>query len=697
MSAHTTFIVIIFELLVLASSLWLIVSYFIHKERFKRRKLLRVCSMITIGVSLTGITILANLAAHKWNSNTQWGSFSTIELWSWVAISCGNLIVIVALHKGFQQILQSRKPLVAPSRTDTKNTDVTLPDQSHNTTETTDKALVSTLFNDGPSLFVITDTKLVIQEIGHYFAKLIGHSADELRGIPLLDLIDNEDRGNLNNLVTNGDKHRKTPFEPEVRFTSGAREPLWIRMSAKVVKKSQGTHRVIIYCQDIRETKSLAEIIAFHSSYDELTMLHNRMGLEKYLAKAIEDTTNTSRPTALFYIDIDQMKVVNDTCGYTAGDRLIQHLVSVIAQSSSQCEMFARVGGDEFALIKLNCSEDEAKAIAESIRSAAEDFTFVWHENNYKQSISVGIALSSHNTNTVIELIGAADAACYTAKQNGKNRVVVHSDGIDESQNNRRDMMWASRLQKAVQESAFELYFQPIERLNDASGHHVHYEFLIRYVDESGEHISPDQFIPAAERFGFSEQIDLWVITTALDYLDKHPEHTRILNCCSINLTSQSIANPRTRSAILQVVQSYDFPAEKICFEITESSAIQNLHEAIEFINELKTLGCSLALDDFGTGFSSFGYLKNLAVNYIKIDGSFVRDIIYDKFDRAMVSAINNIGKEMEIDIIAEYAENLSILRELEGLDVGFAQGFGISRPRPIQELEHYYAKEENR
>lgn len=681
MNFNATLIALFVEAAVVAACLWLFFTYLKSRDRLKSRTHQNLSVLLIVfGSTLICTTFLINILSGTIVDPYGTRSPSLGEFLSLLGISAGCLCIVYALVQMLKQLD------IANARRLIRKTGSRTPHVRENSDQ------FQAIFIENPANFLIIDAQQRVADANYAIARLLESKVEQLNNEMFRDLVLEEDRPLLKNLTPEKIRTKGFEYAIDLRLNHHDSDPMWVKITPRVIDIEGKGEGLLLNVQDIRETKNLAELIAFHSQYDELTMLHNREGLENYLARELETAISTDQQIALIYVDVDQIKVVNDTCGHAAGDRLLQHLVTVIGQSFEERDFFARVGGDEFALIKLNSCESEAKEIAERIRSAAEDFVFVWRNNTYRQSISVGVALSSPTITSVIDLIGAADSSCYTAKENGKNRVVMYSESIDTSNDNRRDMMWVSRLQKAIQDGDFELYFQPIEKLKQLrSSQHVHYELLIRYVDEQGRHIPPQHFLPAVERFGLSEQIDLWVLTTALDYLDKHPHHTEILDCCSINLTSQSIANPRIRSAILQVVQSYDFPREKICFEITESSAIHNLKEAQEFVNELKTLGCHLALDDFGTGFSSFGYLKHLEVDYIKIDGSFVRDIITDRFDRAMVSAINNIGKEMDIAIIAEYAETTSILKTLYNMDVDFAQGHAIAKPMPIYQLESYY------
>lgn len=678
MNFNAVLVIFLFELFVFVASIGLLIIYF----RDLQTNTTKMASKLSCAAAC--IFILSFLALLVSNRSFDPHTVHIDYVIARIGFCIGALILIITQFKVVSANSQRTKPEAVSNHDEKEAT------QSSPPSDTLD--VYHQIFQGGPASFLIVDSEQKIVKANNCAAELLQVSATKLIDRSLSSLTLLEDQWILKNLNLEKLASKKQGGELEIRLNLVDGEPRWI----KIIPQLLGTNNknILLLIQDISESKSLAELLAFHSQYDELTMLHNRSGLEKYLIDSLKSRRNKASPIALIYIDIDQLKVVNDTCGHSAGDSLIQQLVTIIGDVARSCDFFARLGGDEFALVKCDCTEGEAQKMAESVRCAAEDFIFIWKNNHYRQSVSIGVAITSPKLSDVVGLIGAADSACYTAKKNGRNRVIMYADDSNQtSYDSHKEVMWVSRLQKAIQKGAFILYFQPIEKLNSGNDAHIHYELLIRYIDDNGEHISPAHFLPAVERFGLSEQIDLWVLTTALDYLHKHPDHTEKLDCCSINLTSQSIANPRIRSAIIQVVQSYGFPRNKICFEITESSAIHNLSEAQEFVKELKMLGCHLALDDFGTGFSSFDYLKHLEVDYIKIDGSFVRDIITDRFDRAMVSAINNIGKEMGIEIIAEYAENAKILSTLKSMNIDYAQGYAIAKPRPIDELESYYAK----
>lgn len=549
-----------------------------------------------------------------------------------------------------------------------------------------------TLFDESPAIFMSVDQHQHITEINRHGANALGYHPEELLKLPFAGIVAPGDRPSQDTFFQ-ACLGGTLPPEIELRLIKKNAQHLWVKISARRISANDGTPLLIIVCQDISESKQLAESLSYQAQHDDLTGLYNRRALEAFLGEQLQNLSAITKPTALIYIDIDQLKVVNDTCGHSAGDEFIRLLVQRINEHQQNFDFFARVGGDELALVMCDTSREEAVDMAELARNIAEDLTFVWEEQSFRQSISVGVALTSRNIRTLTEILGAADAACYTAKQLGRNRVLVQEDTPEKLDTNRSEMLWVSRLQTALIRDHFELFFQPIMALRNGQHPYIHYEVLIRYLDDDGSHRTPDNFLPAAERFGLASQIDLWVLTTMFDFLDKHPAHSQALDCCSLNLSSHSLASHQTRSAIKQLLMTANFPVNKLCFEITETNAIHNLEEASQFVAELKILGCRFALDDFGTGFSSFGYLQNLDVDYIKIDGSFIKDIVTNKVGRSMVKAMNAIGRELGIATIAEYVESGEIMAELTQLGVPYGQGFGLAKPMPLSFVEEFYSR----
>lgn len=549
-----------------------------------------------------------------------------------------------------------------------------------------------TLFDKSPTLFTTVNALQTITDINLYGARLLGFDTASLVGQPLSMLISVEDAYKTQTFIDKCFTEPDHKMDIEIRMICNDMTKLWVRVAASVIHQQGEEDCLLLVCQDITESKQLAENLSYQAEHDDLTGLYNRRALESFLDRKIAAQMGHSTPLAMICIDVDQIKVVNDTCGHGAGDEYLCQLVQLINRQQRQFDFFARIGGDEFALVICETSKREAEELAEVIRNAAEDHLFEWEGKSYRQSISLGLALTSEQIRTRRDIFAAADSACFSAKQGGRNRVVVHADKPGRFNTNRSDMLWVTRIQNALMNDRFELYFQPIFPLFTSEQHYIHYELLLRYVDDQGKHISPDNFLPAAEQYGLANQIDLWVLTSALDFLQRNLEHTNALACCSINLSGRSLESHQSRMAILQLIMTAEIPPEKICFEITETSAIHNLNEVMEFISELKVHGCRFALDDFGTGFSSFGYLKNLDVDYIKIDGSFIRDILSDRLSKAMVKAMDSIGTELGVKTIAEYVENEDIQHALQEMNICYGQGFGLAEPMPINHLKKYYA-----
>lgn len=554
------------------------------------------------------------------------------------------------------------------------------------------------IFDSSPVFYISLTDSDAINDINTYSCNRLKYAFDDLVGARFLDIVAPDERHRIGLLLNTlrSNKQCDLEFETELRD----RDLNTIAVTVKVQSIQRGDFRTnYLFCLDVSESKELSNTLAFQALHDDLTELLNRRALEKYFNNRAS-LQSKGNLLAIIYFDVDQLKVVNDTCGHTAGDQLLKQLVAILKPvcENYKCNTFARIGGDEFAIIVTNLNREAIALFAESLRSTAEDLTFTWDSKSFRQSISVGVAISNKNTIGLKELLSTADAACYSAKENGRNQVRVNN--VDETNNqsdHRQGMLWVARLDQAIKQGNFVLNFQPIVQITKPRSNYIHYEVLLQYIDEKGRKVPPGNFLPSAERFGKSTEIDLWVITETFDFLRRNPEHTRQLSSCSINLTSHSIANHRAREAIISLVRAHNFPEGKVCFEITETSAISNLAEAIAFIKTLRSLGCRFALDDFGTGFSSFGYLKNLDVDYLKIDGSFVKGIGENKIDRAMVRAISEIAKAMGIKTIAEYVENDVIMRELNSIGVNFGQGFGIAKPMPIEAIhEHYHSAQQD-
>ena len=438
----------------------------------------------------------------------------------------------------------------------------------------------------------------------------------------------------------------------------------------------------VMIFRDVSKSHRLASRLSWQASHDELTQLINRREFERRLETTINSSRQDGSEHCICFMDLDKFKVVNDTCGHVAGDELLRQLSEIFKSCIRDDDTLARLGGDEFAVVLKKCKVGPAFKIAEQIRAAVEDFRFGWGGQSFQVGISIGLVIIDKNSPDVEEVFKEADSACYAAKEAGRNRVHLYSQDDKEISQRRGEAQWMVRIQSALEDGRFELNYQPIIPLNQ-SDEPVHYEILLRMIGEKGELIPPGAFIPSAERYQLMARIDRWVIEHLFSWMDDHWDYDSS-DVFAINLSGQSLADENLLYRIKKLFSVYAVPASRICFEITETSAISNLSKAQIFMAELKQLGCLFALDDFGSGLSSFAYLKSLDVDYLKIDGAFVKDMAEDPIDRAMVESIHNIGNVLKLKTIAEFVENDEILQALKQVGVDFAQGYGIARPRAL-------------
>jgi diguanylate cyclase (GGDEF)-like protein len=392
--------------------------------------------------------------------------------------------------------------------------------------------------------------------------------------------------------------------------------------------------------------------------------------------------TNTQQQSVLLFIDIDQFKIVNDTSGQVAGDQLLTQIGALIKKELVETDTLARMGSDEFAVLFENCSLSEAERRAEKIRLAIKQFRYIYKEKMFDIAVSIGVVRIDTQIENFSDIMGKADLACNIAKELGGNRIHVYHSSDQNTAKREDELQWVSRINQALEKDQFLLYRQLILPLHDGSGYEPHFEILLRLQDETGKIISPFFFIPAAERYNLMPKIDRWVIKNAL-YKMAAAQTSRPMSC-SINLSGQSFCESGFVEFVMEQIRKSGVAAKNICFEITETAAVSNLAQAVDFINTLKNIGCKFSLDDFGSGMSSFTYLKNLPVDYLKIDGYFVKNMLEDKIDHAMVASINQIGQVMELKTIAEFVENDAILQELKIMGIDYGQGYGIGKPEPF-------------
>ena len=440
--------------------------------------------------------------------------------------------------------------------------------------------------------------------------------------------------------------------------------------------------------RDITESYQLSEQLSYQATHDVQTGLLNRHAFYKALGQILQ----TDQQHVFCYLDLDQFKIINDACGHAAGDELLTQLSHILRQKVRPEDILARLGGDEFGLLLTNSDLTRGKRTANQIRRAIEAHQFRSQGQVYQTGVSVGLVVVSRDDDPKA-VMSAADAACSMAEEDGRNRIHIYNQGSQELVARYQQISWVRKINHALDKDLFILTRQPIVPINtndqDAEGEH--FEILVRMIDTQGQGtqlISPNEFIPAAERYQLMPKLDRWVIRKTIAQLTQQMHllgNLDNLHLCSINLSGQSLSDELFHSFIVSEFYSLPFSAEKLCFEITETAAIANMQSAIKFVNIIKSFGCKISLDDFGTGLSSFNYLKNLPVDYIKVDGMFIRDITNDPVDLAMVKSISDVSRMMGKEMIAEYVESQDILDKLQEIGVHYAQGYAIGKPERFE------------
>ncbi|HPF58883.1 MAG TPA: EAL domain-containing protein [Candidatus Competibacteraceae bacterium] len=517
--------------------------------------------------------------------------------------------------------------------------------------------------------------------------ELLGYQAEELLANQHLweRLIHPDDRARLKSILDSLEERQLVNCEYRVQRRDG--EWRWIRDTARLIFDDDGRplERVGSWL-DHTEAQQLAEQLTYQASHDSLTELPNRRAFEISLQQALESAREHDAEHVLFYLDLDQFKIINDTCGHMAGDALLREVSRILQGWIRRQDILARLGGDEFGVLMEHCPLSDAMRVANVLCNAVSDFRFSWENKTFRAGVSIGVVPIDVNSESCASVLSAADSACYAAKDAGRNRVHLYAENDMDLARRKGEMRWVSRINQALEDNRFQLAFQPIiPTQGPLNGHH--YELLLRMKDEAGQTVMPGAFLPAAERYHLAGKLDQWVVGTALDWLSSNPYHLNNLSLCAINLSGHSLGDNHLLDYLVGRLQRHAPLTRKICFEITETAAIANLSSALHFIHTLKGIGCRFALDDFGSGFSSFAYLKKLPVDFLKIDGMFVKDIIDDPVSLAMVSSINEIGHVMGMETIAEFVKDHEVLEKLRTIGVNYAQGYGISKPRPLGDL----------
>jgi diguanylate cyclase (GGDEF)-like protein/PAS domain S-box-containing protein len=478
-----------------------------------------------------------------------------------------------------------------------------------------------------------------------------------------------------------------------------------IRNSELVLRKRDGTKIVVLenaqavrshtgevmYFQgaltDITEAHEQSKRLSYDASHDALTGLINRREFELRVERAMEDRKVDKTEHAVCYMDLDKFKVINDSCGHVAGDELLRQLGAVLHARVRQGDTIARLGGDEFGVLLNHCTRENAILVSKNLLRAIRDFKFAWNQRQFPVGASIGLVPIDDSFANVTDVLSAADAACYQAKDRGRNQLHLYEPKDQTQGHYSGEIQWASRVKKALTNDEFILDIQPIIPVKPSARGSRYLEILVRMRDENGRQIPPGAFLPTVERYNLMGQLDSWVLKHTLAELSKESANLGAIGRVFINLSADSLLDSHFALNLSTILKQSQVPATKLCFEVTEASAMTNLTKANATINAVRELGCQFALDDFGTGVSSFAYLKALNVDYLKIDGAHIRDLANDKSDYEIVRAITHVGHALGREVIAESVESKRVLSALQEIGVDFVQGYTLAPPRPIEQI----------
>jgi diguanylate cyclase (GGDEF)-like protein len=440
----------------------------------------------------------------------------------------------------------------------------------------------------------------------------------------------------------------------------------------------------VIALRDVSDLRGLTRAMSYQASHDALTGLVNRREFEHKLEEALEATHGGARHV-LCYLDLDRFKAVNDECGHVAGDNMLREIAALIKEAVRDSDTVGRLGGDEFGILLAGCPLEKARQIADDVVRAVNDHRFIWKDKIFTVGVSVGLVEMTSESTSIEDLLHAADSACYVAKNQG-SRVHVYSARDEAAARQRGEILWLQLLQSALKENRFELHAQPILHVGATPVQHggPGLEILLRLKDEQGVHVAPSDFMRAAERYRLMPHVDRWVVQTALTALGRGAVRIAPGRSLCINLSGQTLGDAGFLEFVVECLDRTGVAPDRICFEVTENSVITNIEHARRFIGVLHGMGCSFALDDFGRGLSSFANLKNLSLDYLKIDGYFIRNLASDNVNQAMVTAMIKLARSLNFQVIAEHVEDLSALDSAKRMGVDFVQGYQVGRPQPL-------------
>ncbi|SFR63676.1 EAL domain-containing protein [Anaeromicropila populeti] len=554
---------------------------------------------------------------------------------------------------------------------------------------TVSKLFVDNIISSMTDAVIVVSSNNTIETVNEAALSLLEYREEELLNQPVSIIFDDQDFAIFSREWVNEVKEQGQLKNYETIGCTKSGKSIPVLFSCSVMKSNEkNVAYIVCTVRDNTEAKKAEDLMYYQANFDVLTGLPNRYYMENEITRVLKEFDTNETPHTFLSLDLDKFKVVNDVCGHHAGDQLIKHLALMMKQTLQPDVILCRIGGDEFGILLFNTDISEGCKIAERLCKVVRDFHFVWNDNMFTLGVSIGAVELNSNVTSVQVLLSSADRACYISKDKGGNRVQVFDEDDKELLERHEEMNVMPGITKAFEEDRFVLHYQPIVSTKGGSSRDW-FEVLIRMVDDKGNIIAPGIFLPAAQRYNVMPNIDRWVIHHFFkiykEQVEGHFDGDDVL--FNINISGASLNTDDFLDFVMEEFTNHQVPPNTICFEITETSAVSNFVDAAKFINKLQDMGCSFALDDFGSGLSSFTYLKYLPVDYIKIDGTFVREMEHNKIDYAMVSSINEIAHLMGKKTIAEYVENDEIFSCLKEIGVDFGQGFGLGRP---DTLEHY-------
>ncbi|NRA54924.1 MAG: EAL domain-containing protein [Gammaproteobacteria bacterium] len=533
-----------------------------------------------------------------------------------------------------------------------------------------------------PNTIIITDGQGTIEYVNKKFSEISGYAATEAIGQSYLTLCCNQENSQMLGLIKQR-LSRASTWQGERVNQRKSGELYWFKEKlSPIVDHSASISHFVITQEDITEVHTISQQVTYQASHDLLTGMINRQEFERILTSLVESAKLASHQHVLFFLDLDQFKIVNDTCGHAVGDELLRQISTRLLTLLSCDDTLARIGGDEFAIILRYKSISQATAFAQELIEFVKKFRFRWEQHVFTLGVSIGITAITAQTTNSADIIIQADSACYAAKDAGRNRYHVYHADDQMLVQRKGDTYWVTQINDALEHNRFVLYAQPIVPI--LTDEKISFEVLVRLKQASGKLIAPGVFLPPAERYNLSHRIDEWVIGHTLDWLDAHADEIDHIDHISINLSGQTLCNEVLLAHLQKVLTLSTINPKKLAFEITETAAIANLDYAQYFIDTLRGYGCKFLLDDFGSGLSSFAYLKNLHVDILKIDGMFVKNILNDPIDEAMVRSINDVGHVIGMKTVAEFVENDQIKQRLIEIGIDYGQGYGLGKPEPI-------------